>query len=144
LVHFLRSGDPRWWDLASPLARHVIDIDIYHTKQDRAAYNGGLFWHTDHFKDAATSTHRTYSRLNRKPGDRTYGGGPSSNHNYATGLLLYYHLTGDPTARDAVTELADWVIDQDDGAKTLFGLLDPAPTGLASSNGNPEHESLGR
>ncbi len=99
------------------LARHVIDIDIYHTSEDRAAYNGGLFWHTDHYRDAATSTHRAYSRANCGPNRREYGGGPSNEHNYPTGLLNYYYLTGDPQAREAVLGLAGWVVAMDDGAE---------------------------
>ena len=71
---------------------HVIDIDIYHTTRDKAAYNGGLFWHTYHYVDAGTATHRTYPRASRRVG----GGGPSNEHNYTTGLMLHYFLTGDP------------------------------------------------
>ena len=82
------SGDVRWYQLMRDLARHVIDIDIYHTQEDRPAYNGGLFWHTDHYTDAATATHRSYSRANRDTqGGSRYGGGPSNEHNYTTGLL---------------------------------------------------------
>ncbi len=60
ILQWLRTGDPRWFDVFDPLARHVMDIDIYHTDRDRAAYNGGLFWFTDHYLDARTSSHRTY------------------------------------------------------------------------------------
>src|SRR5205085_12422352 len=81
LLQYLQTGEPSWAELFDPLARHVMDIDIYHTTEDRAAYNGGLFWHTDHYKDAATSTHRSYSRANAVPG-RPYGGGPCNEHNY--------------------------------------------------------------
>src|SRR5207249_3752466 len=102
LLHYLRTGDPAWFDLGDPLARHVIDIDIYHTERDKAAYNGGLFWFTDHYRTAQTCTHRTYSRGNCRPGDRSYGGGPASAHNFTTGLLHYHYLTGDPGARAAV------------------------------------------
>ena len=56
--------DPRWRVLMDDLARHVADIDIYHTVEDKAAYNGGLFWHTCHYVDAGTSTHRSYPRAN--------------------------------------------------------------------------------
>ena len=48
-MQFLRTGDARWWRLMDDLARHVRDIDIYHTREDKAAYNGGLFWHTNHY-----------------------------------------------------------------------------------------------
>ncbi len=144
ILQYLRSGDPTWYSFFAPLARHVMDIDIYHTVKDKAAYNGGLFWFTDHYKDAATCTHRTYSRANCQPGDNSYGGGPSSNHLFTTGLLYYYYLTGDPNARDAVFELADWVRAMDDGANTLFGLLDSGPTGLASHTGMMDYHGPGR
>jgi hypothetical protein len=144
LLQYLRSGEPRWFELSDALARHVIDIDIYHTDRDKAAYNGGLFWFTDHYKDAATCTHRTYSRHNCLPGDRSYGGGPSSNHNFATGLLYYYYITGDPDARAAVLSLANWVIQMDDGRNNVLGLVDSGATGLASSTGQLDYQGPGR
>ncbi len=109
ILQFASTGDLKWFDLFDPLARHVMDIDIYHTSEDRAAFNGGLFWHTDHYVDAHSCTHRTYSRHNQKPG-QSYGGGPSCEHNYTTGLLHYHFLTGSPEARESVLSLADWVI----------------------------------
>ena len=143
LLQYFRTGDGRWWDLADPLARHVIDIDVYHTLRDKAAYSGGLFWHTDHYRDAATCTHRAYSKANASPG-RPYGGGPSSEHNYTTGLLHYYYLTGDPLAREAVLELAEWVLRMDDGSRTILGLVDDGPTGLASATREPTYHGPGR
>jgi glycosyltransferase involved in cell wall biosynthesis len=143
ILQYLRTGDLRWVDVFDPLARHVIDIDIYHTQRDRPAYNGGLFWHTDHYRDAATSTHRGYSRANRPAGGQ-YGGGPCDEHNYTTGLLHYYYLTGCPAARDAIVMLADWVISMDDGSRTVFGLVDGGPTGLASSTTERTYHGPGR
>ena len=137
------TGDLKWFDLLDPLARHVIDIDIYHTNEDRAAFNGGLFWHTDHYVDASLSTHRTYSRRNQKPG-HAYGGGPSCEHNYTTGLLHYYFLTGNVEARESVLSLADWVIQMDDGRNTIFGLLDDGPTGAASATVFEDFHGPGR
>ena len=132
-----------WFDLFDPLARHVSDIDIYHTQWDRAAYNGGLFWHTDHYSDAGTCTHRTYTSQNAKPG-QDYGGGPSDEHNYTTGLLHHYYLTGNSESRAAVISLADWVINIDDGSQTVFGLFDDGPTGLASATASPDFHGPGR
>jgi len=145
LIQYLRSGDVRWFHLMRDLARHVIDIDIYHTQEDRPAYNGGLFWHTDHYTDAATATHRTYSRANRETrgGDR-YGGGPSNEHNYTTGLLHYYFITGDPTAREAVCSLADWVIQMDKGSRSLLSMFDRRPTGMASATVSRDYQGPGR
>jgi hypothetical protein len=144
LVHYLRTGDVRWFELLDPLARHVIDIDIYHTQEDIAAYNGGLFWHTDHYRDAATSTHRCYSRANCGASGRAYGGGPSNEHNYSTGLLYYYYLTGNPDAKAAVLSLADWVVAMDDGRQNVLGLVNGEATGLASRTRDADYHGPGR
>jgi PcRGLX-like N-terminal RIFT barrel domain len=144
LLHYLRTGNPDWWALADPLARHVIDIDIYHTSRDKAAYNGGLFWHTDHYKTAGAATHRTYSQQNCPSNSSSYGGGPSSSHNYTTGLMHYYFLTGDANARAAVIELANWVINMDDGRRNILGLVDEGPTGLASCTCQMDYHGPGR
>lgn len=137
LLHFLRTGDRRWWELGDALARHVIDIDIYHTTQDKPAYNGGLFWFTDHYLHAHTSTHRTYSEQNR-PEHKIYGGGPSAKHNFTTGLRLHYQLTGHPDSRAAVLSLADWVMAMEEGQGTLWGILEDGPTGLATGSASDQ------
>ncbi|ACH38797.1 hypothetical protein Gbem_1781 [Citrifermentans bemidjiense Bem] len=118
---FLATGDPCWGELASDLARHVLDIDIYHTREDREEYNGGLFWHTDHYISAGNATHRTYSKLHLGVKDpRYWGGGPDAEHCYTTGLLLHYFLTGNPDFRDAVLTLADWCYGALDGSRLLL------------------------
>lgn len=136
---FLRSGDARWHAHMRELAAHVIDIDIYHCDRDKTAYNRGLFWHTFHYVDADTGTHRSYPRA-----ARVCGGGPSCEHNYTTGLMLAHFLTGDPRARQTALDLAQWVIDIDDGTQTVFRFLDRGRTGMASSSGNPLYHGPGR
>lgn len=140
-MHFLRTGDRRWRELMVESARHLIDIDIYHTQEDKAGFSGGLLWHTDHYQPAATCTHRTYSARNARG---PYGGGPSNEHNYTSGLLQYYYLTGDPEAANAIRELADWVIAMDDGSRTLLGFIDDGPTGLASKSRDMDFHKPGR
>ena len=145
LIQYLRSGDGRWFHLMRDLARHVIDIDLYHTEEDRPDYNGGLFWHTDHYTEAATATHRSYSRIHRdRRGGSRYGGGPSNEHNYTTGLLYYYYLTGDAAAREAVGRLADWVITMDQGWRPLLRWFDRRPTGRASATASRHYHGPGR
>jgi hypothetical protein len=141
-LNFMRTGNGRWQRLMEDAARHHIDIDIYHTQQDKAAFNGGLFWHTDHYKPAATCTHRTYSRSNANSGP--YGGGPGNEHNYTSGLLHYYYLSGDREAADSVQELADWVFGLDDGSRTVFGLIDSSATGGASRTLESSYHHAGR
>jgi hypothetical protein len=143
LLQYLRTGDGRWFELADPLARHVLDIDIYRTTRDRALYSGGLFWHTEHYRDAATGTHRGFSAAKARPGQPS-GGGPCDEHNYTTGLLHYYYLTGEKAARDAVLGLADWVLVMDDGRNNILGVLDDGPTGLASRTRRDDFHGPGR
>jgi hypothetical protein len=138
-TRFCQTGDRRWWSAMDELAAHVADIDIYHCVDDRAAYNGGLFWHTNHYLPAHTATHRSYSRRTRTP-----GGGPSDEHNYTTGLMLHYFLTGSECSRDAVLELAQWVLDMDDGTKARFWWLDREETGLASATHEVDYHGPGR
>mgnify|MGYP005839769259 FL=1 len=135
-----RCGD--WDAVIHPLARHVIDIDVYHTDRDRAPFNGGLFWLTDHYRTAHTCTHRAFSRRNAEsPG---YGGGPSSEHNYTTGLLLYHFLFGDDDARETVLSLADWVIAMEDGGRTPFFFIDAGSTGAATATSEADYHGPGR
>ena len=136
---FMQDGDPRWWSAMCELAAHVTNIDLYNTSADRAAYNGGYFWHTQHYAEAGTATHRSYSRHSVQS-----GGGPSAEHNYTTGLLLHYFLTGEQQSRDAVIQLANWVLDMDDGRKGRFRWIDRRDTGLASSTRSPDYHGPGR
>ena len=136
---YLRSGDVRWFQQMDELAGHVVDIDIYHTDQDKAAYNHGLFWHTFHYVDADTGTHRSYPKAYK-----VGGGGPANEQNYATGLMLHYFLTGSPASREAALGLARWVIDMDDGAKTIFRWLASGDTGRASGSRSADYHGPGR
>lgn len=128
------TGDPRWHALGRDLARHVIHHDLYHTRGDKPAYNGGYFWHTAHYLHAGTATHRTYSRLAQDGGKVPpgFGGGPANEHNYGAGLLQWHYLSGDPEAREAVLQLARWVRDMQDGNLTVLRFLSRNPTGLST------------
>ena len=139
LTRFMQGADTRWWTLAGDLAVHVADIDLYHTQRDRAAYNGGYFWHTQHYQAAGTATHRAYSKRTGSS-----GGGPCSEHNYTTGLMLHHFLTGSEKSRAAVIQLANWVLDMDDGTKSRFRWIDRRDTGLASVTRQPDFHGPGR
>ncbi len=138
-TQFMRTSDRRWWALMDDLAHHVADIDIYHTDRDKAAYNNGLFWHTAHYVDAGLSTHRSYPKS-----PKVNGGGLSNEHNYASGLMLHYFLTGDQISRESAVGLARWVIAMDDGDRTIFRWLARRPTGLASQTNSSDYHGPGR
>src|SRR5439155_24007977 len=137
-IQFMRSGDVRWWPAMCELAAHVVDIDLYHTTEDKAAYSGGLFWHTIHYTDAGRSTHRAYPQA-----AGIVGGGPSNEHDYSTGLLLHYFLTGSDASRSGVIQLANWVCAMDDGYRTVFRWLANTDTGLASATVSPLYHGPG-
>ena len=107
---YLRTGDVRWFNQMVAMADHAWDIDTYHTDEDKLLYNGGLFWHTYHYADADTATHRSYPKQLRvsqsfeggqdlaalgKTGEKlaknyAIGGGPAAAHNYSTGWMVAY------------------------------------------------------
>lgn len=125
LCQWLVSGDPKWYELADALAKHVADIDVYHTQLDKPEYSGGLFWHTDHYVQAYTATHRTYS-VHQPTGvydDHAGGGGPGGQHCYTNGLTLHYLLTGYWPSKAAALSITNWVTNYYEGDGTLLGAL---------------------
>jgi hypothetical protein len=121
---FWATGNTHWGELASDLARHVLDIDIYHTDLDREEFNGGLFWHTDHYIDAGFSTHRSFSKEHLKKKDSRFcGGGPGAEHCYTSGLMYHYFQTGNPAVRDTVIGLAEWSLRVLAGPATVLAVL---------------------
>jgi len=136
---FMRSANLAWLHQMDELAQHVIDIDIYHTTQDKSAYNGGLFWHTYHYVPAGLCTHRSYPNAKG-----VSGGGPSNEHNYASGLRLHYLLTGCEWSREAAIGLGRWVLAMDDGSTTPFAWVASGATGLASATCTPDYHGPGR
>src|SRR5690606_33533182 len=62
---------------------------------------------------------------------KVFGGGPSADHNYPSGLVLRYFLTGDASAREAAVGLAEYVLNLADWRQTPFRFLSRADTGRA-------------
>ena len=164
LVQFFRTGEFDRLTEGLACADHTVDIDLYHTEADKPAYNRGLFWHTYHYADADTGTHRSYPKsLTRGPvesltekmdqlGDtaaqlkKAYavGGGPSASHNYNAGLMLAYFVTGEARYRTAAVGLADFVLAMDDPRGTVLKWLSRTPTGLATESGAGGYHGPGR
>jgi len=103
------------------LASHIVDIDIYNTDQDRHEYNGGLFWHTDHYLAAETCSHRSYSKHHSSAYEyHAGGGGPADEHCYTAGLATHYFLTGCLQSKNTVIKLAQWFINLQEGQGLLL------------------------
>jgi hypothetical protein len=58
--------------------------------------------------------------------------------------MLHYFLTGNEPSRQTAIDLAQFVIDIDDGRKTVFRWFDLGPTGLASASGSLTYHGPGR
>jgi hypothetical protein len=124
LKQYFSTGNSRWLRLADELARHVRDIDIYHTEDDRAEFNNGLFWHTEHYLDVGTATHRCFSKTHAHSRDlSSYGGGPAMSHNYAYGFLYHYYISGDDESRNSVLKLASFIHNMVQSRSTLVYYL---------------------
>lgn len=125
-IQYVSTSDSRWFELMEDLAKHVSDIDIYDTDQDRTEFNRGLFWHTDHYIDAQTATHRTFSKRQLAADGSLIaaGGGPTAEHCYTTGLMYHYFLTGENNSRDAVLGLAQWMVNSDTPATGFLSAID--------------------
>ena len=120
-LQFLQGGDLRWLALIRPLQQHIQDIDIYDTDKDKAEYNGGLMWHTDHYLSAQTCTHRSNSKYHEHAYDGFLGGGgPGGQHCYTSGLTLQYWLFGDPSAKQSVAQLCAWIRNFYNGSGSLL------------------------
>nr|WP_136251725.1 hypothetical protein [Ningiella ruwaisensis] len=122
---YFLTGDIKYQQLAQDLLDHTLNIDIYRSELDKPEYNHGLFWHTDHYVQAATATHRTYSK---HQADNVYsnhagGGGPGAHHCYPTGLALGYYSCADEDLKSAVLKMAQWMTYIYEGDGTLLGKL---------------------
>jgi hypothetical protein len=58
--------------------------------------------------------------------------------------MLHYFVTGDPLARDAARSLTRFVVDIDDGSKTVYRYLARGDTGYASASRSFDYHGPGR
>lgn len=139
LVQYLRTGKQEWTQLTNALAHHIVNIDIYHTTEDKDDYNGGLFWHTDHYLDAGLGTHRSFSKLQEKGVymDHAGGGGPGGQHGYTSGLLYHYLLTGNDASKNAVIQLTDWLSRYYEGTDSILSALNSVKNHYRADIKNP-------
>ena len=92
-LQLMRSGYLPYANLARVMARHEIDLDIYHTGNDGTAYNYQKNWET---------------RPSHSNSDNGFGGGRPT-HTWTQGYALHWLLTGDPRGRDGYQELMEGI-----------------------------------
>jgi hypothetical protein len=101
LLHYLRTGDPRAWELAQTVARHLLDVDLSHGP------GWGMYTHTDghcYLKQGA--------------------GAPD--HAWLLGLLEWAGVSGDPVAWDWTAKCGEQLA----GLKTDFSKTDLRTTAM--------------
>ncbi len=97
-VQFMRTGDPRYMDWATAMARHSTDLDIKHYDTDPAKVGGGI-------------RHRDY--FDKKEPLGTYNhtaGGVCTSHTWLRGYIDAFFLTGDWRYMDVAREVGDFLI----------------------------------
>ena len=98
-IQYLRSAEPRWWELAEQQARMYRDVVVIHQGPD--GLRGGPRHHN------ATSMWMPQHEEQYWVADHT-ASGPSCGHSWVQGMIDYWFLTGDPWSGEVVRELSDW------------------------------------
>jgi hypothetical protein len=99
LLQYLRSGDPRWWEVAEEQSRQYRDVVIVHAgtaeiKGGPRHHNATALWMPQHEEQFWVADHTA--------------SGASCGHSWAEGMVEYWLLTGDPWSGEVVRDLADW------------------------------------
>ena len=98
LMQYVRSGDPRWWDLGEEAARHYRDVDCVAASPSHPDRIGGPIHHNSrHFVTKGWVADHGYSA-------------PDTGHSWVEGLIDYWLLTGDSLAGEAVVRMGDWYV----------------------------------
>jgi hypothetical protein len=93
---FLRSGDPRWFQLAEISTRHFMDLDVHHAARQGYWATGGRPQPAGELKGSAHST------VDHEGRNLHWG------HAHVSGLSDLYLLTGDKRSLEVLAEIAGW------------------------------------
>lgn len=99
LLHYLRTGKRRFFDMGSEMARHRYDIDQYHSPRAALAYK---YLQRSDWGDA--NTHGAPRRAVPTSSERLL---PAPARTWVKGLALYYLLTGDMHAWESCKQVGE-------------------------------------
>ena len=94
---YLRTGDQRWFTLASISTRHFMDIDVSHGQ--RQGYWSGFGAPTQPAGEIHAIKHDMVDHTARNV---------HRGHAHASGLVDYYLLTGDKRSYEVMMEIGNW------------------------------------
>ena len=100
-LQYLRSGDPKWWELCEQAARQYRDVVVCHYAAPGSSLMGGPRHHN------ATSVWMPQHDDQFWVADHTMSGA-NTGHSWVEGMVDYWFLTGDPWAEEVAHGLADW------------------------------------
>ena len=87
-LHYLRTGETRWFRLGEAMTRHSLDVDTCHYNPLRPYWVGGSYRHSmDHFGDE-----------------------PCASHTFIDNWVDYYYRTGDGRAREVIEEAGEFFL----------------------------------
>jgi len=87
-IHYLRTGEERYFRLGEAMTRHSMDVDTCHFHPFRPYMVGGCFRHSiDHFGDE-----------------------PCASHTFLDNWMDYYYLSGDLRTAEVLREAGDFLL----------------------------------
>lgn len=98
-THYLRTGQPEWFEFAVLSTRHFMDIDVSHSRRKgRWKINGSKKRYAPPGEIHAIK----HEQIDHQTRNLHFG------HAHVSGLSNYYLLTGNPRSLEVLTMIGDW------------------------------------
>ncbi len=119
-MHFMRTGDPRFYVAAQAASRHTMDVDNIHWPK-KPTYFGDTNPALDFFQNKEMSDQTTpYLGIGKRHGDQHWSAVLSA-HVWVQGWLADYYLTGDHRGLEIAKQTGDTYIKRIWGDHDLTG-----------------------
>ncbi|MDA9101203.1 glycoside hydrolase family 127 protein, partial [Omnitrophica bacterium] len=101
LIQFLRTGDYAYFEFGENLTRHLMDVDTIH-------YD--TISNDERLAEVLDPIYSQVGAMHRHNGNHWGGRSDEASHTNLTGILLYYHITGDERALDVAKEIGEYFL----------------------------------
>jgi hypothetical protein len=119
-MHFLRTGDPRFYKAAQATSKHTMDVDNIHWPK-KPTYFGDTNPSLDYFQNQEMDDITTpYLGIGKRHGDQHWTAVLSA-HVWVQGWLADYYISGDHRGLDVAKQTADTYIKRIWGDHDLTG-----------------------
>jgi len=103
LLQFVRTGNWKYFEFGSNLARHLMDVDTVH---DNTIAND------PRLKNVLDDEFSRVGSMHRHNGDHWGGRNEEASHTSVLGILIYYYLTGNERALDVAKEIGEFFLSE--------------------------------